>query len=370
MITTTSVFVPGNVSKFGLYKPTKFDKKASFGGRRSPVLPRRSRRVLSTHLTASKSGCLKSTCHSAPVGGLHPVRKPKSSLICPATTGEDLSPPRKVQVSPPPPPPPPPEVSEDYKSYFINVGTFFVVSFLGFGYLLYNLPDVVPTAESVTGGWRLGLILAHSLSFFIAPLGMGVFFKTLPELKVRPRSVFASQLGFMVLMAAYASEVGWHVTQDWYCLDDYSVLNFMFYFFLTAALALWSDGFVEKDTWKTRLVNLVYAVGLFASCVYYSMGADQGHIAYKYPMYFTLAFGASVLTYRGYRILEDWRIVFYPVLSIGACLFTMYILVEYGQEVTPNALLHIIHKVIGVDAGIAYLIYLFYDNNARKKLKS
>eukprot|EP00210_Caulerpa_lentillifera_P006466 g6178.t1 len=263
------------------------------------------------------------------------------------------------------------EIRQDYESYFINLGTFGVIAFFGLGYILYQLPEMVPTDQSVGGWWKFGLILSHIFPFVLAPVGMRVFFQALPSLEVRPRSVFASQLALGFLMVAIASETGWHVTQHWFYQNDFTMLNFMFYFFLTSATALWADGLVKEDTKVTRLINACFALGLVAACVAYTTGAALSDDSYKAVIYVVLTLATATLTYRGYQILDDWRVIFYPVLSVGVNLYFISLLSTYGKEdPSLNALFHIAHDVFGTEAGVAWFVYLFYLQIPRKELRA
>jgi len=230
---------------------------------------------------------------------------------------------------------------------------------------------MVPPEGSVEGWWKFGLVLAHAFPFVLAPVGMRVFFQALPALKVRPRSMFASQLALGFLMVAVSSEIGWHVTQDWFCLNDYTMLNFMFYFFFTCSNALWADGLVKEDTKATRLINAVLALGLVAACVAYANGAIEEEDIYKDVLYAVLGVTTATLTYRGYKILDDWRVVFYPILSVGVNLVFLSLLETYGKtDPSLNALFHLGQDVLGIQAGIAWFIYLFYLQIPRKGLRA
>lgn len=92
-----------------------------------------------------------------------------------------------------------------------------------------------------------------------------------------PQDPFAAMLGLAFVMVAIAGEIGWHVTQvfggpaapgppvalprrslalpnphpaalsllllkDWFYVEDYSILNFVFYFFLMLGTSLWALG--------------------------------------------------------------------------------------------------------------------------------
>ncbi|MEM9537156.1 MAG: hypothetical protein AAGA40_15975, partial [Cyanobacteria bacterium P01_E01_bin.45] len=114
------------------------------------------------------------------------------------------------------------------------IGLCFAIALGGFGYILASLPGIPDTPASATcivGGWKLGLIVTHTLTFALIPLAMRVFYKSLMVLNWSPKAIFGSQLGLSLIMVAIASEMGWHVTQCWYYQNQFTMLNFMFYFF-------------------------------------------------------------------------------------------------------------------------------------------
>jgi len=252
---------------------------------------------------------------------------------------------------------------------FQRIAVFFAIAFIGLGYILSTLPEIASPLSGrtcITGPWKLALILTHIVAFVLIPLAMKIFYQALTALKLPKSAIFASQLGLSFIMVSIASEIGWHVTQCWYYQDEFTMLNFMFYFFLLSAFALWGDGLAVSNTWITQLLNVVFAVSLLVVSILYPLGDIAGKSGYKIPIYIALTLIFSVLTYRGYKLLDDWRIIFFPIFSVGVNLFFVFLLQEYGgnpyadPNVTLNALFHILHDLAGTETGVAIFTWLVY----------
>lgn len=269
--------------------------------------------------------------------------------------------------------------SEDKRIFTPDFGFIalcFAVGLGGFGYILTSLPAIAttdcPNPAEITGAWKYGLVSTHALTFALIPVAMRIFYEGLRNLQVPSKSIFASQLGLGFVMVAIAGEIGWHVTQGWYYANDFTMLNFMFYFFLISAFALWAGGLVEKETVLTRISNGVCAIGLLIVCILYPMGAKVGNDSYKVPIYIMLTLVFAILTYRGYKLLKDWKIVFVPILSVGVNLSFIMLLDKYGgkpcgdPQVAYNALFHILHDLAGTLAGVAVFTWLVYDKGIAK----
>ena len=197
---------------------------------------------------------------------------------------------------------------------------------------------------------------------------MRVFYKSLIILEWSSKAIFASQLGLSFIMVAIAAEIGWHVTQCWYYENGFTMLNFMFYFFLISAFALWADGLVEKTTALTNLVNVFFAVGIFAISILYPLGNVHNNPSYKVPIYIALTLVFAVLTYRGYKLLRTWKILLFPLFSVGVNLSFVFLLDKFGADnVTYNALFHILHDLGGTEAGVAIFTYLVYAKALEKQ---
>ncbi|MBV5260002.1 hypothetical protein FLX56_16425 [Synechococcus moorigangaii CMS01] len=252
---------------------------------------------------------------------------------------------------------------------FKRIIVFVTISFIGLGYILSTLPEISGSLTGrtcITGSWKLALILTHILAFVLIPVSMKIFYHALTALKLPQSTIFASQIGLSFIMVSIASEIGWHVTQCWYYQDEFTMLNFMFYFFLLSAFALWGDGLAENDTWITQLLNFVFALSLLAISILYSVGNLSDNSNYKIPIYIALTLIFSVLTYRGYKLLDDWRIIFFPIFSVGVNLFFVFLLQKYGGDpytspnVALNALFHILHDLAGTETGVAIFTWLVY----------
>lgn len=252
---------------------------------------------------------------------------------------------------------------------FQRILVFLAIAFIGLGYILSTLPEISDSLSGrtcITGSWKLALILTHIVAFILIPVSMKIFYHALTALKLPQTTIFASQLGLSFIMVSIASEIGWHVTQCWYYQDEFTMLNFMFYFFLLSAFALWGDGLVVSNTWITQLLNIFFALSLLVISILYSVGNISGNSNYKIPIYIALTLIFSVLTYRGYKLLDDWRIIFFPIFSVGVNLFFVFLLQKYGGDpytnpnVTLNALFHILHDLAGTETGLAIFTWLVY----------
>ncbi|NES00109.1 MAG: hypothetical protein F6J86_40980, partial [Symploca sp. SIO1B1] len=208
--------------------------------------------------------------------------------------------------------------------------------------------------------WKLALIITHIITFALIPLAMNIFYRGLKNLKVPAKSIFASQLGLAFIMVAIAAEIGWHVTQGWYYTNEFTMLNFMFYFFLISAFVLWSDGLVEDKTATSKFLNIVFALGLLVASILYEVGYEHKEDSFKIPIYILLTLIFAVLTYRGYKLLDDWKIIFVPFFSVGVNLTFVFLLQHYGQGKTLNALFHILHDLLGTETGVAIFAWLVY----------
>jgi hypothetical protein len=258
---------------------------------------------------------------------------------------------------------------------------FFIVLF-GFAYTLTILPEIAEsqlinqTRTCITGGWKFALIFTHIITFALIPLAMRIFYAGLKNLGLGFKVIFASQLGLAFVMVAIAAEIGWHVTQCWYYANDFTMLNFMFYFFLISAFVLWSDGLVLKTTILTKIVNILFAISLLIICILYPLGYQANNPSFKVPIYIALTLVFGVLTYRGYKLLKDWKIILVPFFSVGVNLSFVFLLDKYGgnpytdPQVAFNALFHILHDLGGTEAGVAIFTWLVYDKGITQFRKS
>lgn len=268
-----------------------------------------------------------------------------------------------------------------FNANFLVITACFIIALFGFGYVLIQLPEI--TSEQIEiyqkgtciqGGWKYGLIVTHVLTFILIPLAMRIFYQALNNLKLPLKTIFASQLGLAFIMVSIAAEIGWHVTQCWYYQNDFTMLNFMFYFFLISAFALWADGLSQETNTGTNIINVIFALGLLAVSILYPIGYKMQDPSLKIPIYIALTIVFTVLTYRGYKLLKDWKIIWFPIFSVGVNLSFVFLLDKFGgdpfhPQIVYNALFHILHDLGGTQAGVAIFTWLVYEKGILQQTK-
>lgn len=249
-----------------------------------------------------------------------------------------------------------------------------ILCLIGFSYILATLPSDLlsdPNRTCITGGWKFLLILTHIVPFAVIPITMYSFYRTLSVFKNSSKRIFRSQLGLAFLMVAIASEIGSHVTQCWYYENQFTMLNFMFYFFLIAAFALWADSLVQEFTRKTQIINLLLTISLLIISLLYPLGSQANNPSYKIPIYLTLTLVFILITYRGYQLIPSWKILLIPFFSIGVNLGFIALLFKFGgdpytnPQVTNNALFHILHDLAGTQMGVIIFTALMYNQGSK-----
>jgi hypothetical protein len=240
---------------------------------------------------------------------------------------------------------------------FAIAAVYFLVTFSGFGYTLFASSETA----GISFGWKLALIITHLLPFAIVPVTMRVFFQRAEYLISQGmHSPFAIQLGLAFLMVSLSSEFGWHIQQEWFYHDDFTALNFMFYAFLICAFALWADGFA-----RNKYIDILFVASLIAISIFYPLGDKFDNPQFKIPIFIALILVFSFLTYRAYKVLRDWRIIFFPIFSVGVNLFFVFLLDKHESSPVLNPLFHVLHDLAGTETGIAIFTYLVYINPFR-----
>jgi hypothetical protein len=106
---------------------------------------------------------------------------------------------------------------------------------------------------------------------------------------------------------------------------------------------------------------------LLAISILYPLGYKADNPSFKVPIYIALTIVFGVLTYRGYQLLKDWKIILIPIFSVGVNLTFVFLLDKYGgdpytnPQVALNALFHILHDLGGTEAGVAIFTWLVYS---------
>lgn len=255
-------------------------------------------------------------------------------------------------------------------------GAIITLGLVGLSLLLMNLPGLpeFPVGlprTCITGGWKFGLLISHLLNFALIPLAMKAFYEGLAVLGVPRQTLFLGQVGFGLMMVGIASEIGLHVAQCWYYDSDYSVLNFLFYFFLVSGFILWAESLVKHPDYMNKGLRVLFALFLILVSVFYVLGYQTGDDRMKIPVFIILTVIFTILTYRGYRLLNDKRVFWVPFFSVGVNLLFVALLNQYGgdpyenPQVMWNALFHIGHDVLGTEAGLAIFALLMYFKGSK-----
>ena len=229
------------------------------------------------------------------------------------------------------------------------------------------------------------LMWTHVFPFLLIPFTMRLVSERAEAIQRDHKQFnpFIMQLGLATVCFALAQEFGWHVTSNWFYVNNYHVLNFGFYFFLISAFALWADGFKSNWFWNIVMGGILlwatndYPTGAAADLV--SLGGDAN--SGKIPLYVGLTVTFLVLSIRGEEIFGK-AMYWVPFFSVGVNLFFIFLLDGVSNPVWNgetfdgmeplNYIYHICHDLLGTEMGViifAYLLYK-YDQDVAGSLKS
>lgn len=109
-------------------------------------------------------------------------------------------------------------------------------------------------------------------------------------------------------------------------------------------------------------MNKVSAIFLLPS-VCYSIGAKNDNYSFKVPIYITLLLVFSLITYRGFIVLQTRSMFWVPVFVVRVNLFFVWLLQEKGRKHnSSNYIFHIAHDLLGTELGVAAFAYLVYKH--------
>lgn len=220
---------------------------------------------------------------------------------------------------------------------------------------------------------KLPLIATHFFTFILVPATMYVFYTRSQALKGKgAQDPFVSMVGLAFVMVAIAGEMAWHVNQEWFYVEEWSILNFFFYFFLTLGTGLWAVGIKEDDTTtsKDEAIDTLLLATPWLAGVAYLAGATV--LDTKVPIYILMSVQYAVLTYRFWNLLKTPKVLLFPFFSVGVNLFFIAQLNAHQSDPVLNPLFHILHDAAGTELGvgiIAYMVYLSLPANAEKIAK-
>eukprot|EP00884_Botryococcus_braunii_P015806 jgi/Botrbrau1/2909/Bobra.0036s0047.3 len=219
---------------------------------------------------------------------------------------------------------------------------------------------------------KLPLIATHLLMFGIGPISMYTFYTRAPLLESwKSRSPFYALTGIAFLMTSIASEIGWHVTTQWFYQEEYMIMNYAFYFFLTLGTALWAVGIEVDDDGDGKYSDKVNTALLLCPALVaglYYLGAAVIHT--KVPIYILLSFQYAILTYRFWKLLDkDPKVFLFPFFTVGVNLFFIFLLNKYQTDIILNPLFHILHDAGGTEAGVVIITFLTWLAPNKQALK-
>lgn len=255
---------------------------------------------------------------------------------------------------------------------------YLLLGLAALGLVVAQLPEfpempLVGSRTCITGGWKYLLILSHLLNFILIPVAMKVFFEGLRSFGIPLKHIFFTQLGFSLILVGLTAEIGLHVIQCWYYENAFSVLNFLFYFFLLAGFIFWAEGLAQQNTPLAHWSQSLFALGLAIVTLVYYLGDQFANNSFKIPIYLVLTIIFAVLTYRGYRLLQDRKMFLVPLFAVGVNLGFIFLLNQYGgnpytnPQVIFNTLFHIGHDLAGTQAGLAIFTWLVYAKHQKIK---
>ena len=218
------------------------------------------------------------------------------------------------------------------------------------------------------------LMWTHAFPFLLIPVTMRLVSAKADAIqRDHPEfNPFIMQLGLATVCFSLAQEFGWHVTSNWFYVNNYHVLKFGFYFFLISAFALWADGFKSNWIWNLIMGGILlwatidYPNGAAADLISLAGDANTG----KIPLYVGLTVTFLILSIRGKEIFGN-AMYLVPVFSVGVNLFFIYLLDGVSKprwngdtfdDMGPlNYIYHICHDLLGTEMGVIIFAYLLYS---------
>eukprot|EP00250_Pteridium_aquilinum_P007234 c17002_g1_i1 orf=250-1095(+) len=222
---------------------------------------------------------------------------------------------------------------------------------------------------------KVPLIATHLIPFILMPFSMWVCHEGTQALQeMGAKSPFQALLGLAYIMVSISGEVGWHVHQRWFYHEDYDILNFFHYVFITLGTTFWALGVQTKDTQSNILDALLMlctplATLTYGRAAYLSYHEMDG--ATKVPIHIAMCYQYAVLSWRLFKLLKgDMRVWIFPFFSVGMNLFFVILLQKYQINLILNPLFHILHDVAGTMMGVLIITLLLWSatsNNSQAK---
>ena len=198
---------------------------------------------------------------------------------------------------------------------------------------------------------RAAIIAAHFSVYVVSALNIWIFARRSAFYRdvVPLRSLPAIYWGFASFAIASSYEIAEHIGDDWHYVSQVSVLNGLFYTFITAGVGLIAMGL--KRAWWSDLLAIACIV---AVPIAYSLDDSKG-LALQLPQ----LLAAALFVYHWFVVMRDWRVFFYPLLSNVVALGFGIALIATGNQA--------LHIFVGLFSAIALLVlgYVAWDKPTR-----
>lgn len=201
------------------------------------------------------------------------------------------------------------------------------------------------------GLWKPPLIITHVIPFLLIPAIMLIFHKNREYYIPKINSYILVQIGYIFLLISMVFEVYSHaVIQKWDYESTYNFANGAMFVLMTLAFSFVSLG-LKKGKWEDILM-----VGAI-------IFTPIGYALHLTPSKFIgSTVGVIFMTWRGYQVLQDKKVFFFPLFSFAVNMVFLMLLAQ-----TMHPIYHILHDVLGTLLGFAIFGYLFHHNAQHKK---
>lgn len=210
---------------------------------------------------------------------------------------------------------------------------------------------------------KVPLIATHLIPFILMPVSMWVCMEGAGVLQeMGMKSPVKVVLGLAYIMLSIAGEVGWHVHQRWFYNEDYDILNFFFYAFITLGTTFWALGAQSKKASTESISWVLDAVLMLCTPL---TALAYGLAAYatdtKVPIYIIMAYQYGVLSWRLFKLLNnDYTVWLFPFFSVVVNLIFVFLLIQNKANITLNPLFHMLHDAAGTEMGILVITIILW----------
>lgn len=199
--------------------------------------------------------------------------------------------------------------------------------------------------------WTELLIITHLVPYVLLPAIMYILYSKKEYYQDKVYSYNLLQLAFVALIIAMIGEFLWHwLVQGWeYQSGEYHPLNGLMFSLMVLSFTLIAIGFD-----RGKLVDVVLVLVTIITPIAYVVGI-------KPFAYIAQTIGLVALTVRSMRVLQDGRVILFPVFSFGVNMGFISLLFS-ATDPTIQIIYHILHDIMGTLLGLAIWGYLLWIN--------